>query len=367
MSTPLRTVLALETSCDECSCAVVQDSAEGFVRVLSNAVYSQIELHQPFGGVVPEIASRNHLDMINPIIQSGLSESGLGWADLDAIAVTNRPGLIGALLVGVSAAKALAYTLQKPLLAVDHLQGHLHSLFIKPQRQCDLHWATHAPLVVCLVSGGHTQLYFVEGPSPAQARWVKLSESRDDAAGEAFDKCAKLMGLPYPGGKHIERLAQGGRADAFPFPRPLPGDTLEFSFSGLKTAMLNTLTKQGYKPHVFGDLNPQSLPQGHVLHDLCASLQEAIVDTLVSRVVRASQQKGARAVALVGGVSANGRLRLKLSQALGPGVEILAPDAAYCTDNGAMIGAAALYQWRRGEILTGQTLLTLNAYSSSAE
>jgi N6-L-threonylcarbamoyladenine synthase len=359
----MKPLLAIETSCDECSAAVVEAApTHGRARVLSHGMYSQIELHRPYGGIVPEVASRNHLEMINPVISEALSQAGLTFQDLGAIAVTNRPGLIGALLVGVSAAKALAYALQIPLIAVDHLEGHLHSLFIEGQERCPQLTEASLPLLVCLASGGHTSLYLIEQlpPQPLAAR--KIAESRDDAAGEAFDKCAKLMGLPYPGGKYIDELARTGNRKAFNFPRPMKG-SLDFSFSGLKTSVGQQLVKLGFEPHVFGEIKTDKCPQGQQLHDLCASLQEAIVDVLVSRIALAADQNGVRSVAVVGGVSANSRFRAALAHAVH--VPVLYPDAQYCTDNAAMIGAAALFQQTRGDLLTGDALLKLNASSSS--
>ncbi len=359
----MKPLLALETSCDECSAAVVEaGQGQGRARVLSHSVYSQIELHRPYGGIVPEVASRNHLEMVNPVISEALSQAGLTFQDLGAIAVTNRPGLIGALLVGVSAAKAIAYALQIPLIAVDHLQGHLHSLFIDGQDRCPPLSESHLPLLVCLASGGHTSLYIVEDlpPKPLGAR--KIAESRDDAAGEAFDKCAKLMGLPYPGGKYIDELARTGNRKAFAFPRPMKG-SLDFSFSGLKTSVAQQLVKLGFEPHVFGEVKTDRCPQGQQLNDLCASLQEAIVDVLMTRISRAADENGVRAVAVVGGVSANSRFRAALAQTVK--LPVLYPDSVYCTDNAAMIGSAALFQQARGELLTGDALLKLNASSSS--
>lgn len=361
MESPSKYLLAIETSCDECSVAIVQRSQRS-VEVLSHVVFSQIELHSPYGGIVPEIASRNHLEMLTPLIREALSNAKIDFKDLGAVGVTNRPGLIGALLVGVSAAKALSYARQIPLVAVDHLHGHIHSLFIDGQRNCSGLETRHLPLLVCLVSGGHTNLYLLRDLPPHDLNIEKLSESRDDAAGEAFDKCAKLMGLEYPGGKHIDRLAKLGNPRAFKFPRPLPGDTLEFSFSGLKTAMSMQLTQLGFKPHVFGDKDETSLPQGQVLNDLCASLQEAIVDVLTTRICRAIERTGAKGLAIVGGVSANSRLREKLSEKAK--IPIFSPDLQYCTDNAAMIGAAAVFQWERGEALSKSEMLKLNAFSS---
>lgn len=357
----MKKILAIETSCDECAASVVTGgSAPGSVRVLSNAIFSQVDLHSKFGGIVPEVASRNHLEMINAVIDEALTKAGVSLKDLSAIAVTNGPGLIGALLVGVSAAKAIAMELGIPLIAVNHLDGHLHSIFIEGQERCPTPESAMLPMLTCLVSGGHTNLYLITELPPGGLKAVKLSESRDDAAGEAFDKTAKLMGLPYPGGIHIDRLARKGKRDAIDFPIGLPGRTnIEFSFSGLKTSVLTELKKRGYTPHVFGDVDASKLPQDRELADFCASIQETIVGTLVRKIKIAIDQTGAKSLALVGGVSANSRLRELLAEKIK--VRILTPDSTYCTDNAAMIGAAAFFA---KESLTGSELLKLNAYSS---
>lgn len=360
MSKAAGLVLALETSCDECSASVVQ--VDGVrVRVLSNIIFSQIELHRKYGGIVPEVASRNHLEMLSPVVEQALKDAGTSFEKLSAIAVTQGPGLIGALLVGVSAAKALSYSLQIPLIAVNHLEGHLHSLFIEGQKSCENISAQHLPLMVCLVSGGHTSLYSVSGFPPQPLHAEKICESRDDAAGEAFDKCAKLLGLPYPGGVLIDQLAKKGNKEAFDFPRPLRGKTLEFSFSGLKTAVATEIKKQGFEPHIWGHTKPEKLPQGQVLNDFCASLQEAIVDCLIGKIKLGIKQESSKGLAIVGGVSANSRLRERLTAEIK--VPVFFPDLQYCTDNAAMIGAAAVFKQVRGEVLSDTEMLKLNAYS----
>lgn len=369
-------ILAIESSCDECSASIVERSAR-FVHVRSNVIFSQIDLHKKFGGVVPEVASRNHLEMLAPVVDEALENAGTTFKDLAAIAVTQRPGLIGALLVGVSAAKAMAYALDIPLVGVNHLEGHLHSIFIDRTAVPDQSTtpnqpptpgqpaaisAANLPLLACLVSGGHTNLYLIENLPPAKLNAQKLSESRDDAAGEAFDKCAKLLGLPYPGGVHMDRLAKTGNAKAYAFPRPMPGKNLEFSFSGLKTALSTTLKNEGYTPHIFGEPDSTKLPQGQKLADFCASAQEAIVQTLLRKIKLALEQTGARGLAIVGGVSANSRFRELLTKNIR--IPIFFPEPRYCTDNAAMIGACGLFMLERGEVLTGQDLLAANAFSS---
>jgi N6-L-threonylcarbamoyladenine synthase len=354
-------ILAIETSCDECSASVLERSGR-WAKVRSNVIFSQVDLHRRFGGVVPEVASRNHLDMLPPVIDEALEKAGVKLSDLNAIAVTQTPGLIGALLVGVSAAKAMAYALEIPLVGVNHLMGHLHSVFIDGQPSCEGVSEKNLPLLACLVSGGHTNLYLIKGLPPHALEAELLGTSRDDAAGEAFDKCAKLLGLPYPGGIYLDKLAQTGKRDAFDFPRALPGKQLEFSFSGLKTAVANMLRKRGYEPHVFGNLHKEKLPQGEELANFCASAQEAIVDALIRKIKLALSQTGARGLAVVGGVSANSRFRERLNQEIK--VPVFIPEKQYCTDNAAMIGSAGIFMFERGEILTGEALLTASAYTS---
>jgi N6-L-threonylcarbamoyladenine synthase len=362
-----RSLLAIETSCDECSASVVERGAR-FARVRSNVIFSQVDLHRRFGGVVPEIASRNHLEMMAPVIDEALEKAGVKLRDLDALAVTQRPGLIGALLVGVSAAKAMAYALGKPLVPVDHLSGHLHSIFIEGQPGCDALSRDHLPLLALLVSGGHTNLYLIRELPPAALGAEKLSESRDDAAGEAFDKTAKLLGLPYPGGVHLDRAAKGGDRNALKLPMPLPGrESLEFSFSGLKTAVATELKNRGYEPYGAGASwtaapDQSKVPQGKELADFCASIQESIARILIRKVGIALRQTGARGLAVVGGVSANSRFRELLASEVK--VPVFIPERDYCTDNAAMIGACGLFALERGEAVTGEQLLALNAFSS---
>lgn len=358
----MKTLLSLETSCDECSASVIAPAdSPSQVRVLSNVIFSQIELHSKFGGIVPEVASRNHLEMFAPVVDEALSTAGIRFKDLSAVGVTQGPGLMGALLVGLSAAKAYSYSLNIPLIPVHHLEGHLHSLFIESQKNVPLPQDMKLPMLVCLVSGGHTNLYLLESLPPESLRLTELSKSRDDAAGEAFDKCAKILGLPYPGGIHIDSLARKGRKDAFAFPRPLPGQNLEFSFSGLKTAVQTEVKKLGFTPHVFGKINSDQLPKEEMLFDLCASVQEAIVQTLVRKIILAKDRTDAQSIAIVGGVSANSRLRELLSHVKLP---VYMPDAVYCTDNAAMIGACAYFKWIRNEVPSAVEASRLNAFSS---
>jgi tRNA N6-adenosine threonylcarbamoyltransferase len=310
-------LLALETSCDD-TCAAVTDGG----RALSNVISSQAAAHERFGGVVPEVASRQHLELVNPVVEAALREAGCRLGDLDAIAVTAGPGLIGALLVGVSAAKALAAARRLPLIAVDHLHGHVAANFLEPD-------PLHPPFVCLVASGGHTLLAAV-----GEARsYEVLGETLDDAAGEAIDKAARLLGLGYPGGPALERLAAGGDRGAFEFPVAMsraPG--LDFSFSGLKTALVYRCRELG--------------PEATETHraDLAASFQAAVVDQLVARLERALGRGGWSAVALGGGVAANGVLRRRVAELCrerGLRLKLVAPEL--CTDNAAMIGSAARF------------------------
>lgn len=352
-------ILGIESSCDECSAAVVRYEPGKAVQVLSVATYSQIQIHRPYGGVVPEIASRNHLETVNPMIDQALKDAGVQASDLTAIAVTNRPGLVGALLVGVSAAKAMAYALNKPLIPVHHLEGHAASVYLSEK------WEDRAeiplPLLLAVVSGGHTNLYRVEkSPEEWPLDFLKSSligRSRDDAAGEAFDKTAKTLGFPYPGGVWIDRTAQGGRADAFALPRALPQKaTLDFSFSGLKTAvalLADRLNREGTL-----DAN---------LPDVCASIQEAIVDALLNKIFLAAQEYKCQSLAVVGGVAANSRLRGRLAsewKEQGLVIPPLFPKLSYCMDNAAMIAAAGAFRFQQGHFLNQESLLTLNAIAN---
>ena len=338
--------------------AILRASA-GELQPLSVATFSQIEIHKPYGGVVPEIASRNHLESMLPMLEMALAEARIELKDVDAIAVTNRPGLVGALLVGVSTAKALAYSLEKPLVAVHHLEGHVASLFLERKNGTA---GIPLPMIVAIVSGGHTNLYLMKTtPELWPLDFLKRSligRSRDDAAGEAFDKTAKLLGFPYPGGVWIDQTAQkGGNPKAFDLPRALPQkDTLDFSFSGFKTAVSLTaqrLTREGTLE--------ERLP------DLCASIQEGIVDALLTKLQLAIRKYGAQSIAIVGGVAANSRLRSRLQAewtSYGLAIEPLFPLSRYCTDNAAMIAAAGYYRYLQGYALRTPEFLTLNAIAS---
>lgn len=345
-------ILGIETSCDECSASVLLHEKEEY-RPLSISTFSQIELHQPFGGVVPEVASRNHLEQIEPVIWDALKKANLDIEDLDAIAVTNRPGLIGALLVGVTAAKALAYAKHKPLVPVHHLEGHLMSAFLKSPTLGTA--SVQFPAVFLMVSGGHTNLHYIETPplgwSKTMLKDTLVGRSIDDAAGEAFDKTAKILGFPYPGGKWLDENASGGDPKAFDLPRGLKQkDSFDFSFSGLKTAVL-LLSKRLQMEGVIERAMP----------DLCASVQEAIIDPLIRKALLLSKSKNAKSIVVVGGVAANSRLRERL-KAESP-VPVIYPDLRYCTDNAAMIAAAGAVRFAQGSGLQSSSFLRLNAFA----
>jgi N6-L-threonylcarbamoyladenine synthase len=309
-------VLAIETSCDETAAAVVEDGR----AVKSSVVASQIDLHAHFGGVVPEIAGRAHVDLLTPVVAEAMDIADATGADIDAVAATIGPGLIGSLLVGVSAAKAYALAWGVPFVGVNHLEGHLHAAFLEDPDVV-------LPAVVLLVSGGHTMLIHMREPG----RYRLLGQTIDDAAGEAFDKVARFLGLGYPGGPAIDRLAAEGNPTAIAFPRGLRREGFNFSFSGLKTAVITHVRKH---PEV-------------ATADVAASFQEAVVDVLVEKTMRAAAHAGARSVCIGGGVAANSALRERIvSAARADGLAAFVPSRAMCTDNAAMVGATAWYRLR---------------------
>ena len=309
-------ILGIETSCDETAAAVVASGTD----VMSSVVSSQIELHARYGGVVPEVASRAHVELLMPVIAQAVIEAGVDDAEIDAVAATHGPGLVGALLVGVSAAKAMALVWDVPFVAVNHLEAHLYAAFLE---EPDL----EMPLVILLVSGGHTMLIVMEG----HLRYRVLGSTVDDAAGEAFDKVARHLGLGYPGGPMIDRLSLDGDPDAVAFPRAMANDGWDFSFSGLKTAVINHVRK-----------NPDT-----ALPDVAASFQEAVSDVLVDKARRAAREVGAKGLCLAGGVAANSRLREKLLDVcVADGLRAFLPSHAMCTDNAAMVAAAAWWRLR---------------------
>lgn len=323
-------ILGIETSCDETAAAVVEDRS----RILSSVVASQVDVHRRYGGVVPELASRHHVEAIGPVIAEALGRSGAGVEAIDAVAVTAGPGLVGSLLVGLAAAKAIAWRRGVPLLAVNHLEGHIRSPFLdRPE--------IPFPAVALVVSGGHTSLYLC----PEEGVYRLLARTRDDAAGEAFDKVAKLLGLGYPGGPIIDRLSEGADESAVPFPKAVMKDrSLDFSFSGLKTAVRRLAQAEGIArgSAVGGEASPR-------VRDVVASFQRAVVDALVDGTLRACRREGVRTVLVAGGVACNRRLRRALSEAGAEhGLSVFAPSPEHTTDNAAMIAAAGFLHLERG-------------------
>jgi N6-L-threonylcarbamoyladenine synthase len=317
-------VLGIETSCDETGVAVVEDGLE----IRANLLSSQDDIHARFGGVVPELASRAHVERLNPLMDKALADAGIGWGDLGAVAVTRGPGLVGALLVGLATAKSVALALDVPLVAVNHLEGHIYANFLE-------HGPPDPPYVCLLVSGGHTMLVHM----PEEHRYRILGQTVDDAAGEAFDKIARFLGLGYPGGPVLDRLARKGDPDAIRFPRAMAqsGD-LDFSLSGLKTAVIR---------HVRAE---RAAGRDLSVEDLAASFQEAVVDVQVQKTIAAAEQTGVSTVLLGGGVVANTRLRERMgTETERRGIDLLHPSPELCTDNGAMIASAGHFRLARGE------------------
>ena len=316
-------ILAIESSCDETAAAVVKNGRD----VLSNVISSQIDLHTLYGGVVPEIASRKHIEKINQVIEEALREAGTALEQIDAVAVTYGPGLVGALLVGVAEAKAIAYAAKKPLVGVHHIEGHIAANFIE-------HKELKPPFFSLVVSGGHTHLVRVKD----YGKFDIIGRTRDDAAGEAFDKVARAIGLGYPGGPKIDRVAKEGDPDAVAFPRAHMEDApYDFSFSGLKSAVLNYINGCRMKGETYSQA------------DVAASFQKAVTDVLVENAMRAAKEYHMDKFAIAGGVASNTALRAAMEKACeAEGIELYYPSPVYCTDNAAMIGAAAYYEYRNG-------------------
>jgi N6-L-threonylcarbamoyladenine synthase len=333
-------VLGIESSCDETSAAVVRLEAGKPLELLSDVTARQEEVHLRWGGVVPELASRRHLETLLPVVKTALERAKLSYRDLNCVAATNRPGLIGSLMIGVNAGRALAYGLGLPLVPINHLEAHLAAVLLDGA-------GPEFPCLGLIISGGHTSLYRIDS---GWQGFTPLGHTRDDAAGEAFDKGARLLGLPYPGGPELARLAAGGNPESFDFPRALPGrDQTDFSFSGLKTS-LSTFLKS----------NP-SAP----LPDVCASFQEAIVDALTNKTVQAVKRGGFHHLVVAGGVAANQRLRQKLQAALPSTTRLHIPSPRFCTDNGAMIAALGAVRFQQQAFVSGEQLFTVDVSPST--
>jgi N6-L-threonylcarbamoyladenine synthase len=320
-------ILGIDTSCDDTSAAVLSDGR----NVLSSVVNSQIKLHHPYGGVVPELASREHIRNIAPVVNEALSIAGTGINDLDGIAVTIGPGLIGSLLVGLYYGKGFSMARKIPLVAVNHLEGHILSVLLEENRP-------DFPFIALTVSGGHTSLYHVTGVG----KYTQMGQTLDDAAGEAFDKVAKILGLGYPGGSVIEKMSLSGKKDAVDFPRAqISQDSLDFSFSGLKTAVSLFVERWQKSEKMRSEIKKE---------DIAASFQEAVIDVLSKKIMRAVEKAGVGSMVVAGGVACNRTLRQRLSEeADARGVKFYYPRPAYCTDNGAMIALAGHYRLMRGE------------------
>lgn len=319
-------ILAIETSCDETSAAVVKDGK----HILSNIVATQVEFHKKYGGIVPEVASRKHIEVINPIIKAALEKAKTKFKDLDAVAVTYGPGLVGSLLVGLCAAKSIAYSLDIPLIGVNHLEAHIYANFIDPK-------PPKFPFVTLIVSGGHTMLVLVKD----HGKFELLGRTRDDAAGEAFDKVARFLKLGYPGGPIIDQLAKEGDPDAIKFTRPMMGQGFDFSFSGIKTAVVNYVNKQA----------TGNWQTGKQVTDIVASFQQAVVDVLVAKTIRAAEEYKCKTIALAGGVSANSLLREELTaRCKKEKIKVHVPPLNLCTDNAAMVGCVGYYHFKKNKI-----------------
>lgn len=328
-------ILGIETSCDETAAAVVEDGR----RVLSSVIASQVEEHKLYGGVVPEIASRRHAEAIVPVVKNALSEAEITIDEIDAIAVTHAPGLIGALLVGVNFAKGLSLASGKPLVPTHHLRSHIASNYIS-------HSELKPPFLCLVVSGGHSHIVMVEDYTKMKI----IGKTRDDAAGEAFDKAARTMGMPYPGGIALDKIAEEGDENAFEFPRPVVrGAPYDFSFSGLKTAVINLIHNM--------EQRGEEIPKA----DICASFRKAVVDLLVSNFIKAAEDLNVKTLVVAGGVSANSLLRKRLAEeAEAKGLKFFKPDKSVCTDNAAMVGSQGYYEFLSGNIAD----LSLNAVAT---
>ena len=357
-------ILAIETSCDETSAAVIENGR----RILSNIVASQVDFHKKYGGIVPEVAARKHIEVISAVVKEALDKAKVPIKKIDAVAATNGPGLVGSLIVGLNYAKAIAYALNKPFIPVNHIEGHIYANFVDREtatKRVTSNVSRHTkrasspnnelqfPFVCLVVSGGHTNLYYVK----AHGKYQLLGRTRDDAAGEAFDKVARFLGIGYPGGPIIDRMARKGDPKAIDFPRAMIDEGYDFSFSGLKTAVVNyvgRISASGSKRVSSNDkrdtLRVSKPLDSELISNIVASFQQAAVDVLVEKTIRAAKAKKTKWIALAGGVSANSRLREDLSlRTAEEGLNISIPPVNLCTDNAAMIGSVGYYLLKRGK------------------
>ena len=336
------TVLGIETSCDETAVGVV----EGGRRLLSNIVSSQVALHAPYGGVVPEVASRQHIRDMAPALEKALADSEVRLSDIDVVAVTYGPGLAGSLLTGLNTAKALSFSLGKPLVGVNHLEGHIYASWLARGGEDPPEDSPGFPLACLVASGGHTDLILMEG----HGVYRLVGRTRDDAAGEAFDKAARILGLGFPGGPEIQKASEGFAGDAFPpLPRAWMRDTLDFSFSGVKTALLHLAQAQGIYPDFPSETEDQDWNNStrRLVGEMAANFQESVVDVMVTKTLEMARRYNAKGIVLGGGVTANSRLRARISS--NSSLPVIIPPPVLCTDNGAMIAACAYFQYSRGE------------------
>ena len=334
-------ILGIETSCDETAVGVVEDGC----RLRANIVSSQAALHAPHGGVVPEVASRQHIRDLAPALDKALADSGLNLSEIDVVAATYGPGLAGALLTGLNTAKALAFSLNKPLLGVNHLEGHIYAAWLTRDQEDSPADNPGFPLACLVASGGHTDLILMEG----HGDYRLVGRTRDDAAGEAFDKAARILGLGFPGGPEIQRVSQNAAAGALPpLPRAWMRDTLDFSFSGVKTALLHLAQAQGVYPTAQSPQNPLDPAEiDRLVGEMAANFQESVVEVMVGKLLEMARRYRAKGIVLGGGVTANARLRQEITAAAP--LPVVIPPPVLCTDNGAMIAACAYFQYQRGQ------------------